>query len=311
MGIEGPRPQEVIGRGQLYLLAQPGSLPGSEFVSGYGLTTHTRRKDRLVGLWRVDHPANPLDTSPADWLAQIEELYGECQLAPMTSDGAFGLVTHLRIARDSLPLVQRAVYPQAIPQVRGLQSLLDPLPAPVLQVSWDNTRQRWCSEFWIGLPPVLQEVFDQVGAGCLAVEREDRSVAFVTHAPDADLPRLQGAPVFWRWRLEELPTAPLIRFEAVILDDPTHAFDLEHFLNVADRAQARCLARLLNQEEIVFDFYGSDYQYAGSQQIAHPEAMRQELQAIVRRAVEHYGRIPPGQRNFDRAKAEFTRRFSA
>jgi hypothetical protein len=56
MGVEQPQPNEIIRRGQLYFLAHP----GTEIVSGYGLTTTAGRMDHLVGLLMVDRP-RPVD----------------------------------------------------------------------------------------------------------------------------------------------------------------------------------------------------------------------------------------------------------
>jgi hypothetical protein len=148
-----------------------------------------------------------------------------------------------------------------------------------------------------------------MGAGCLAVEREDKTVAFVTHAADADLAGFRDAPVRCAWQYIAMPTAPLIRFQAVIVDNPANPYRLDHFLNVADPDQARCLSRLVQQEVIHFDMYGDEYEYAYAKQIAHQEEMRQRLDAIVRQAIDDYGAIPTEQRDFDAAKTAFQRAF--
>ena len=51
--------------------------------------------------------------------------------------------------------------------------------------------------------------------------------------------RFRQAPVQWHWELIEMPTAPLIRFRVMILDNIYAPYALEHFLNVADPEQAR------------------------------------------------------------------------
>ena len=189
----------------------------------------------------------------------------------------------------------------------ALKPLLDAPPAPILKLRWDSDSRLWRSAFWIGLPTHLQEVFERHGCGSLAVERGD-TVSFVTHAPAGDIAHFHRTPVRWRWELIEVPTAPLIRFHAAILDDPASPYLLEHFLNVDDRGQARCLSRLVQQETLLFDFFDRDYEYAYSKQFPPPEEARQGLDAIVRRAIDWYGRVPPPQRNFDQAKAAFQRR---
>jgi hypothetical protein len=105
-----------------------------------------------------------------------------------------------------------------------------------------------------------------------------------------------------------MPTAPLIRFQALVMDRFGAPYQIEHFLDVADRAQARCLARLVKQEELVFDFYGSDYAYAYSQQVYHSAEMRALLQRIAAQAVDYYGDVPASHRDFARARALFQQR---
>ncbi|HEX9597289.1 MAG TPA: hypothetical protein VF982_10455 [Anaerolineales bacterium] len=304
--MERPRNPEEIHPGQLYFLAHP----GSELFSGYGLTTQEGRQDRLIGLLMVDRP-RPVD--PA-WLAEIDVRYGDYQLIPMTATGERGLVTQMRIAPESLAFLGRfsggplgAVEHEF---ARVLQPLLDNPPAPILKLRWSAEQHLWTSAFWQGLPPEMQAVFEQFGDGCFAAERADHTVAFITHAKDADIDRFHRAPVRWQWELIPMPTAPLIRFRAAILDKPSEPYVLEHFLNLADPEQARCLARLVNQKELTLDFYGQDYEYAYSKQLAHPAERRQDLQEIVRWAIEYYGSIPAHARDFDRAKALFQRYFS-
>ena len=130
-------------------------------------------------------------------------------------------------------------------------------------------------------------------------------MAFVTHAADSDIERFRNAQVLWRWELIEMPSAPLIRFRSAILDDPESPYLLEHFLNVDDADQARCLSLLVRQEELSFDFFGDEYTY--SKRISHPQRMREGLERMVRRAIEVCGDIPEAQRDFDQAKAAWQR----
>jgi hypothetical protein len=179
----------------------------------------------------------------------------------------------------------------------------------MLKLAWDEEKSLWASQFWLGLPPALQEVFEKTGEGCLAVEREDRTAAFVTHASNADIEQFRDAPVLYQWELIAMPSAPLIRYQAVILDNPDAPYRLEHFLNVGDPDQARCLSYLVHQEELSFDFYGADFEYSYSKKVDHPEGMRQRLEQLVRKAIQLYGKIPTEARDFDSAKAEFQRQF--
>ena len=283
---------------------------GPDLFSGYGLTNQAGRADRLIGLVMVDrpHPVNPA------WLAEIEARYGDYQLVPMTQTGERGILAQMRIDPESVPVLERFSGGPlgAIAQdfTRVLKPFLEAPPAPILKLRWDEAQKLWTSEFWVGLPPALQEVFAEMGYGVIAVERDDHSVGFVTHAADADIKRFRHAPVLWQWELIPMPSAPLIRYRAEILDNPADPYRLEHFLNVADSEQARCLARLVNQPELTFDFFGDEYEYAFSKRIDHPQAQRERLQAIVRRAIEEYGSIPAAKRDFDRAKALFQRYFS-
>ena len=300
MGNEQDRHKESIPRGVPFVL----SHPGSDHFSGYGLTLHEGRADILAGLVMVDRP-HPVD--PA-WLQEVEQVYGDAQLWPMTRSGERGLITQMRVQPDSLPHLQPMAPALAQPMAEALKSLLDEPPAPILKMSWDEENRVWQSEFWIGLPPALQDLFEHSGPGCLAIEQGE-TVAFVTHAADEDIDSFRNAAVSGRWELVEMPTAPLIRYRAVILDDPQAPYLFENFLNIADPEQARCLAGLAQQENLVFDFFGSDYEYRISSEIAHDERMRARLDAITRRAVDLYGQIPAGQRDFDRAKAEFQRDY--
>ncbi|HEX9596787.1 MAG TPA: hypothetical protein VF982_07915, partial [Anaerolineales bacterium] len=191
--MERPRNPEEISPGQLYFLAHP----GSELFSGYGLTTQAGRQDRLIGLLMVDRP-RPVDPN---WLAEIEALYGDYQLVPMTAGGERGLLTQMRIAAESVPFLTRFSHPMGQAITRVLQPLLETPPAPVLKLRWDDEHKLWRSEFWLGLLPVLQEVFTKMGYGALAVERDDQSVGFVVHAPDADIEQFRTAPVRYAWQL--------------------------------------------------------------------------------------------------------------
>ena len=289
--------KEILSPGQLYFL----SHPGSELFSGYGLTTQEGRKDRLTGLLMVDrpHPVNP------QWLAEIEARYGDYELVSMTATGERGILTQMRIAAESVPVLERFAHPIARDFARVLKPLLETPPSPILKLRWDEEKQLWSSDFWLGLPPMLQAIFDESGPGCFAATRNDGTVGFIAHAADGDIERLRAAPLLWQWELVRMPTAPLIRFCALIVDNPYNPYRYEHFLNVEDRDQAHCLAQLVNQGELSFDFFGSDYEYAYSKQTAHPPIQRARLQQIVEQAIAYYGDIAASQRDFDRAKAVF------
>jgi hypothetical protein len=292
---------EVVGPSQLYFLTHP----GSELFSGYGLTTQEGRKDRLIGLVMVDRP-HPVD--PA-WLAEIEARYGDYQLVPMTERGERGILTQMRIASESVPFLERLSHPIAQEFAQVLKPFLDTPPGPILKLRWDGEQKLWSSAFWVGLPPEMQAVFEKSGVGCFAAERADESVSFVTHVAPTDLQSLRHAPVIYDWQIFTMPTAPLIRFAAAFLDDVYHPYRLEHFLNIGDPDQARCLSRLIEQSALHFDFYDAEYEFTFSKPVVHPAFRRAKLATLIREAVNHYGTIPPQQRDFDHAKALFQRYF--
>ncbi len=240
------------------------------------------------------------------WLARIEEVYGDYQLVAMTKSGERGIACQMWVAADSLSFLRRR------PEAKEIQAALRPLqearPNPILKVRWNGKANLWQSEFWIGLPPELQAVFQRRGYGCFAGERDD-VVAFITHLPDDDIASSRSAPVLCHWELIEMPSAALIRFHAAILDDPASPYALEHFLNIGDPEQAKVLARLVQQEELAFDFFGDVYEYHYSKHFEHPADMRAQLAAIVRRAQDYWLSIPAEDQDFDRAKAEFQHRF--
>ena len=269
------------------------------------MTTHDGRKDRLVGRLMVDRP------QPADpaWLAEIAHRYGDYELLPMTVTGERGLLTQLRVETGSLDLLTRSDHPVAAELQRVLQPLTNALPSPILKVRWDEEQELWVSDFWIGLPAEMQAVFEKMGYGCFAAERDDHSVAFLTHVAPADLLSLRYALVVYNWQMIPMPTAPLIRFTSAVLDDPNHPYRLEHFLNVRDVTQGRSLARLVAQKGLVFDFYGVEYEYAFSKRFAHPDAMRARLAILIQQAIVYDGTIPAHRRDFDQAKAAFQRAF--
>ena len=305
MAVEGEPQHETVRPGQLYFL----SHPGSALFSGYGLTTQAGRKDRLIGLLMVDRP-HVVDPK---WLAELEARYGDYHLISMTQTGERGILTQMHIAEESAPLLERFTHPVARDFTQALQPLLEdggPLgAAPVLKLRWDAERKLWSSDFWVGLSPVLQEVFREIGYGVMAVELPDDAVSFVTHAPDVDIHTFHNAQVRYRWEFIPMPTAPLIRYRAAILVNPQSPYVLAHFLNVADAEQARCLGRLVKQAALTFDFFGDEYEYLSSKQIPHPAESRIGLQEIVQSAIAYYGAIPAAQRDFDRAKALFQRYF--
>ena len=66
-------------------------------------------------------------------------------------------------------------------------------------------------------------------------------IIHVCHAPVADIEGFLYEPVRSQWQLIRMPTAPLIRLELLILDNPANPYRFESFLNIAAADQARAL----------------------------------------------------------------------
>ena len=296
MGEREPQ-SERLSRGELLCLYHPGT---NDVFSGYGLVMEDDETGDLVGLLMVDRPfpANPF------WLARIEEAYGECDLVPMTSTGARGLVCRMQIEPDSRQHLR--YLPPAFGHLlqEALQPLLEEPPAPTLALRWDEDRRVWLSEmvFRNELPPAVREVFERTGYGCLAVESR-RGIVHVCHASDEDIDNFADKPVEARWDLIEMPSAPLVRLELLVYDDPRDPFCFESFLNVAAPDQLAVLAELAGQEELYLAFYGDDLTYRYTAIVPHDEGQWQRLDEIISRAEAYWAGLPEAERDFDRAKA--------
>jgi hypothetical protein len=95
------------------------------------------------------------------------------------------------------------------------------------------------------LPPEIREVIKRTGYGCLAVEA-DLGIVHVCHASDRDIDGFRNDPVCYQWQLIEMATAPLIRLEFIVMDNPDNPYLFESFLNAAEEDQAIVLAQLAN-----------------------------------------------------------------
>lgn len=302
MGEREPQ-RETIGRGELLCLYHPHTR---DTFSGYGLTVMPNRPDRLVGLLMVDRPN---EADPA-WLMELEAIYGDCLLVPMTADGDRGLVCRMHIHPDSLHLLRRLPAPLSHVLQKPLQPLLEEIPAPVLNLQWDEESRLWRSEFAIPneLPPEIREVFERSGYGCLAAE-STRGIVHICHAPDRDIDGFHGKPVYSRWQLIEMPTAPLIRLDLAVLDNPFDPFRFESFLNVAEQDQLQVLTKLAAQEELHLAFYGDNLNYRFTTTVRHTEQQWQQLDEMISTALDIWQQLPPEQRNYDLAKANFIARY--
>jgi len=295
--------KETIGKGELFFLWHPGT---EEIFSAYGLTMRPGSKEFLVGLLMVDRP------KPADpeWLSEVEATFGECHLVAMTATGERGIACQMQIEPESLPYLRRYPGEKADAIKTALKPLLADPPNPVFTLRWDEEARLWRSQFasLTELPGKIREVFERFGYGCLAAET-NVGVVHVCHAADSDIDGFADKPVLYQWQLIKMPTAPLIRLELVIVDHPINPYKFESFLNVAQEDQARVLSQLANQDQLYLAFYGDGLNYRFTKIIEHDKQQWQYLDELVREAIDYWGEIPPAQRDFDQAKAEFMRQF--
>ena len=106
-----------------------------------------------------------------------------------------------------------------------------------------------------------------------------------------------------------MPTAPLIRLELVIVDNPAGPHKFESFLETARKDHARVLAQLANQDQLHLASCGDRLSYRFAKMVSHDEQQWQYLHEQVAEAIDRRIRIPPEQRDFGQAKAEFMSRF--
>jgi len=99
--------------------------------------------DRLVGLLMVDRPQKV----KSNWLEQVKKTFGYYQLAPMTTNGARGIVCQMSIKNDSKKYVRE--FPSDLSE--NLSEALSPLlkyrSNPRFRVWWDEDCRLWLSEF--------------------------------------------------------------------------------------------------------------------------------------------------------------------
>jgi len=300
MHERAPR-RETIGRGEILFLSHPGT---QETFSGYGLTAQPGTEELLVGLLMIDrpHPADP------EWIAEVEDAFGECELVAMTPAGERGIACQMQIEPDSLHHLRRFSGEKVAAIRTALQPLLVNPPKPAFTLRWDKESQRWRSEFAAmdELPEEIRKVLEEFGYGCLVAET-NIGVVHVCHAADGDIEGFANKPVSYQWQLLKMPTAPLIRLELAILDCLNDAYRFESFLNVADDDQARVLAQLAGQDRLYLAFYGDDLSHRFTKIVNHDRQQWQYLDELSAEALGHWDQILPEQRDFDRAKAEFMR----
>lgn len=295
--------KEIIHRGELFFLHNPGT---DRIFSGYGLTQRKNAKEFLVGLLMVDRP-RPADPT---WLKDIEETFGEYQLIPMTASGERGIVCQMQIEPESIPLLKQ--YPGQLPvALKGaLLPLLNSPPKPTLRLSWDESLRLWHSELATAgtLPDEIREVFEQFGYGCLTAET-NIGIVHICHAATSDVEGFENKSIWYEWQLIKMPTAPLIRMEIAVIDDPDNPYRFETFFNIEDDAQADILAGLTNQRKLYFAFYGDDLSHSHTTSLPHDEQHWQYLDELVEEAIAYWNSLPTNERNFDLAKEQFINQY--
>jgi hypothetical protein len=241
----------------------------------------------------------------------VADKFGECQLVPMTAGGERGLACQMQIVPDSQLHLRAFPDPKAAAIQTALQPLLDNPPQPLLTLQWDEESHVWRSSLLRlnELSPEIRQAFEQTGYGCLAAET-NVGIVHVCHAPDADITGFRGKPVVYQWQYVPLPTAPIIRLEMRVLDNPANPFRFESFLNVGDADQARCLTLLAQQEQLNLAFYGDDLHYRFTKVVPHDKRQQAQLADLAQRATDYWEALPPERRDFDRAKADFMRQFT-
>ena len=173
----------------------------------------------LAGLLMVDRPRR----ADPEWLSNVEDTFGEYHLAPMTAAGERGIACQMQIEPESFPYLRRYPGEKAAAIKTALEPLLEDPPKPVFSLRWDEEARLWRSQFFVSdaLPREIGEVFESTGYGCLAAETAV-GVVHVYHAADSDVGGFADKPVFYQWQLVRMPTAPLIRLELVIVDQPAN-----------------------------------------------------------------------------------------
>ena len=295
--------KETIETGDLLFLGHPGI---ENAFSGYGITVEQGRKDLLVGVLMVDRP------KPADpeWLSRVEKAFGKYRFVRMTKTGERGILCYMLIEPESAQHLCEFSFEQSTAIKSAINPLLEHPPKPTFYMRWNEEMKLWQSQIAYPneLPEVIQEVFEKTGYGCLATEAT-LGVIHVCHASDKDIEGFANKPVICQWQLIKMPTAPLIRLELEILDRPDNPYKFESFLNIAEQDQANVLAQLANQDELYLAFYGDGLDYRCTKVMPHDKQQWQQIDELTMEARDYLYSIPPGNRDFDQAKAEFMRRF--
>src|SRR6266508_849751 len=107
------------------------------------------------------------------------------------------------------------------------------------------------------LPPELAEFLRNKDIACL-MQGTDQGTAFVIKLASRDIESARGTvPIHLRHELYAHPTAPVIRTNLRIYDQPNTSLALETFTNIEDELQRSDFAGLAQQEALLLLFYSS------------------------------------------------------
>jgi hypothetical protein len=154
----------------------------------------------------------------------------------------------------------------------------------------------------IVLPPELAEFLRDQDLTAL-FHASDIGTLLVVKAPSPDLATLRGPiPIGLVHELYQHPRSPVIRTLLTFVDRPEAPLRLETFTNPGDPEQHAHFASLAEQEEIPLLFYDEQLRHRLSKRVRNATAP--QIPEIVATADRLLGAIPPGERDFDRAKTE-------
>ena len=102
-----------------------------------------------------------------------------------------------------------------------------------------------------------------------------------------------------------MPTAPLVRLQMNVMDDPQHPFMFESFLNVTEETQANVLAELTGQDKLFLAFHGDNLTHRFTTAVQHDEQQWQLLDVLAEEATQYWEQLPEHVRDYDLAKAMF------
>lgn len=148
--------------------------------------------------------------------------------------------------------------------------------------------------------------FRQVGFGCLPVWTNHGCALFI-RIDRRTINACRNAVHSVKLELHEVDGCPLIRLDVKVydrLDDPLH---MDCFLSIVreDKSHLPAINALAEQDWMVFHWYDENLQYVRSSGIRWRKEQRETAKEIIMKAQEIVERT--GSKDFDRAKAKFTR----